>query len=247
MNNLMNKIEKNNVKGQCYRNAYNNLIDSEGELPYLVIGYCKNVWEDITFRHAWNLDQHMEIVDTTLMEDGEEYEYFEAFILDLENISDEEHLDEYLDDEYLEFLDYDEKSELDCIEENGLIVSQVNNEIAKGECYSNSFNTFMANKDSMELVIGYCRKIDSGFTFRHGWNMSNGKLVDTTLEDSEKFEYFEALKYDFNTFISEDVVSKTNGHALLGLNIEAELKCIEDNNLIVNRIDLDGCINPYIR
>lgn len=121
----------------------------------------------------------------------------------------------------------------------------------RGYCYSNSFTVFTENKnyDIQHFVIGYCKKRWSNIAFRHAWNLSKeGNIVDVSLpqHDLDDYEYYEAFKYTYDEFHKNNVMLKTTGAGLLGLNVEAEMKCIKDNNLYVIKEDLLNCIYPYI-
>lgn len=120
-----------------------------------------------------------------------------------------------------------------------------------GYCYSNSFKVLDENKDKniKHWVIGYCKHKDSFKSFRHGWNLNKeGEIVDVTLagKDLDNYEYYEAFKFTLKEFYMSDAMERTSGQALIGFNVDLEVKCIEENNLCVIEEDLEDCIYPYI-
>ena len=141
-----------------------------------------------------------------------------------------------------------------------MIIRKIDKELSKrlkerrfkiGHCYSNSFKVFNENKDkNIECwVIGYCKHKDDFRAFRHGWNLNkDGEIVDVTLVDEklDNYEYYEAFKFTLDEFNESDAMEKTTGYALIGFDIDSELKCIKKNNLYVVEEDLLGFIYPYI-
>ncbi len=85
-NNELSKELKNEhgfELGSCYVNA--DRLFRDKVCKYNVIGFARKKGSEIAFRHAWNYTEDFkQLIDATLDDDINNYEYFQSYCLDLD-------------------------------------------------------------------------------------------------------------------------------------------------------------------